>query len=188
VRCAATILLLDLLNYAAHRTFHSVSFLWRVHEVHHSDPDYDVSTAARFHPIEVVGVQGAHLAVIALLAPPALAVFIAGLLTEVLNLFVHANASLPGWVERWLRIVFITPDLHRIHHSEDIGEQQRNLGQTFAFWDRLFGTFQQDEPRAGEITTGLKGFQNAESFGLGFMLMGPFQSRPQPQPDPVSGD
>jgi sterol desaturase/sphingolipid hydroxylase (fatty acid hydroxylase superfamily) len=69
VRCAVTILLLDLLNYAAHRTFHSVSFLWRVHEVHHSDPDYDVSAAARFHPIEV-GVQGAHLAVIALLASP----------------------------------------------------------------------------------------------------------------------
>jgi sterol desaturase/sphingolipid hydroxylase (fatty acid hydroxylase superfamily) len=109
------------------------------------------------------------------------AVLIAGLLTEVLNLFVHANASLPGWAERWLRIVFITPDLHRIHHSEDVEEQQRNLGQTFAFWDRLFGTYE-GEPGAGEITRGLKGFQNAESFGLGFMLLEPFQSRPPSQP------
>jgi len=186
LRFAATLIILDLVRYAVHRLFHSVYFLWRVHEVHHSDPEYDVSTAGRFHPIEVILEQGSQLAIILLLAPPPLAVFVSGLLTIVLNLFVHANAFLPGWAEQILRMVFITPGMHRIHHSEDIKEQTRNLGQTFAWWDRLFGTYS-DQPQAGEagLITGIKGLQNEGSLGLGFMLAEPFQSRPQPQADPV---
>jgi sterol desaturase/sphingolipid hydroxylase (fatty acid hydroxylase superfamily) len=123
--------------------------------------------------------------VIALLAPPPIAVFVAGLLTAVLNLFVHAKASLPGWLERYLRMVFITPDLHRTHHSEDVWEQWQNLGQTFVWWDRLFGTYA-DQPRArNEIKTGLKGMQNAESLGLGFMLAEPFQEWRQTQTESI---
>jgi len=186
VRCGATILLLDLVTYATHRAFHSVPLLWRVHEVHHSDPDYDVSTAARFHPIEVVLVQGAHLVMILLLAPPPIAVFASGLFTVVLNLFVHANASLPRWAELPLRRVFITPDLHRIHHSEDIVEQGRNLGQTFIWWDRLFGTYASRALDLDGGRIGLKGLQNEQSLGLGFMLAEPFQSRAQLQVDPAA--
>jgi sterol desaturase/sphingolipid hydroxylase (fatty acid hydroxylase superfamily) len=178
VQCLIAVPLLDLVHYGVHRAFHSAAFLWRVHEIHHSDPDYDVSTAGRFHPIEVVAGQGMFIAAVILLAPPPIAVFISVLLTVVLNLFVHANAALPQWAERMLRYVFVTPNLHRIHHSEEIYEQSRNLGQTFIWWDRLFGTYT-GRPDAGEegIKTGIKGLQNADSLGLGFMLAKPFRSR-----------
>jgi sterol desaturase/sphingolipid hydroxylase (fatty acid hydroxylase superfamily) len=181
------ILVLDLVRYGMHRAFHSISYLWRVHEVHHSDPDFDVSTAGRFHPLEVVSTQALYLAVIWLLAPPPLAVFAAELLALVLNLFAHANASLPGWAEKLLRVILITPDLHRIHHSEEIGEQSRNFGQTFPWWDRLFGTYLA-EPAAGEegLVTGIKGLQNGRSLGLGFMLAEPFRSRSESQTEPVA--
>jgi sterol desaturase/sphingolipid hydroxylase (fatty acid hydroxylase superfamily) len=185
-RCLAAVVLLDLVHYATHRAFHSVSVLWRVHEVHHSDPDYDVSTAARFHPIEVVLTQGAYLAVVAVLAPPAVGVFAAVLLTVALNLFAHANASLPGWVEKPVRALFVTPDMHRIHHSEDIAEQSRNFGQTFPWWDRIFGTYLA-KPAAGEgMVTGIAGLQEGESVGLGFMLAEPFRPPTHSQADPAS--
>jgi sterol desaturase/sphingolipid hydroxylase (fatty acid hydroxylase superfamily) len=186
VRCAATLLLLDLTNYLVHRTYHAVGFLWRVHEVHHSDPDYDVSTAGRFHPLEVLIGQTGLLSVIALSAPPPAAVFAAELLTLLINFFVHANVSLPVPVERVLRTVIITPGLHRIHHSEEMEEQGTNLGQTFSWWDRLFGTYL-DEPDSGEdrLVTGVKGLQTPASAGLGFMLSEPFRSRAQSQADPI---
>jgi sterol desaturase/sphingolipid hydroxylase (fatty acid hydroxylase superfamily) len=178
VRCAATVLLLDLARYLIHRTYHAVGFLWRIHEVHHSDPDYDVSTAGRFHPLEVLVDQGSILATIALLAPPVSAVFAAELVTLLLNFFVHANASLPGAVDQALRAVIVTPDMHRIHHSEQMEEQWRNLGQTFSWWDRLLGTYR-GNPAAGDkgLVTGVKGLQNAGSIELGFMLAEPFRSR-----------
>jgi sterol desaturase/sphingolipid hydroxylase (fatty acid hydroxylase superfamily) len=186
VRCAATVLLLDLTQYLIHRTYHAVGFLWRIHEVHHSDPDYDVSTAGRFHPLEVLIGQAGLLSVIALLAPPPAAVFGAELMTLLLNFFVHANASLPRPLERALRAVIITPDLHRTHHSDEMEEQWTNLGQTFSWWDRLFGTYL-DRPASGEdaIATGVKGLQNATSIKLGFMLSEPFRPRTQSQADPI---
>ena len=138
---AATLPALDLILYGSHRLYHSVHFLWRIHEVHHSDRDFDVSTAVRFHPIEVFITQGLYLGAIALLAPPAAAVFTSQILVVVENLFVHANKSLPPTVERALRWIVITPDLHRIHHSEGLAEQNLNYGQLFPWWDRLFGTY-----------------------------------------------
>jgi len=188
VQSIAAIILLDLVHYVTHRAFHAVPLLWRVHEVHHSDPDYDVSTAARFHPIEVVSVQGAYLAAVALLAPPPIAVFLSELLSVVLNLFAHANASFPAKVEKWLGAVFMTPDVHRIHHSADEADHSRNLGQTFVWWDRIFGTYL-GQPRAGaeEMITGIHGLRTSRSLGLGFMLAEPFQSRGQKQTDPASG-
>jgi len=175
VRCAATIILLDLLHYATHRAFHSFAVLWHVHEVHHSDPDFDVSTSGRFHPIEVVLVQGATLGAVALLAPPPVAVFASSLLAMALNFFSHANAALPKRLDALVRAVLVTPDMHRIHHSEEIAEQSRNFGQTFPWWDRLFGTYLAD-PAAGEkMTTGITGIRGVSSLGLGFMLAEPFR-------------
>jgi sterol desaturase/sphingolipid hydroxylase (fatty acid hydroxylase superfamily) len=175
-RCAVTLLVLDLTRYATHRAFHSVHLLWRIHEVHHSDPDYDVSTAGRFHPLEVVFTEAAYLAVVAVLAPPPIAVFAAELLTVVLNLFEHANASLPAWLEKSLRLVIITPDIHRIHHSEEIQEQSQNFGQTFCWWDRLFGTFQSGDEESNKVrVTGVKGLRNSTSLQFRFMLARPFQ-------------
>ncbi len=184
VRCALAVLLLDLTHYWTHRAFHAVPVLWRIHEVHHSDPDYDVSTAGRFHPLEVVAVEAVYLAVIAMLAPPVVAAFTAELLAVALNLFAHANVSLPWAAETWLRRVIVTPNFHRIHHSLDPSEQFRNLAQTFPWWDHLFGTYQAaaaDE----EIATGVAGFRNASSIRLGFMLAEPFARRGQAQENPA---
>jgi sterol desaturase/sphingolipid hydroxylase (fatty acid hydroxylase superfamily) len=186
VRCVLTVLLLDLTDYLVHRTYHAVGFLWRVHEVHHSDPDYDVSTAGRFHPLEVLMGQSAGLAVIAVFAPPAVAVFTREILTLLLNFFVHANASLPRPVERVFRAIFITPDLHRIHHSEEMEEQWRNLGQTFSFWDRIFGTYLDRAAAGDDVVTGVKGLRNPGSLEMGFMLSEPFRPRSESQADPIA--
>jgi sterol desaturase/sphingolipid hydroxylase (fatty acid hydroxylase superfamily) len=178
LRCLLALLIIDLAHYITHRAFHSFSWLWRIHEVHHSDPDFDVSTAGRFHPLEVVLTHGFTLAVIVLLAAPPLAVFAAQLTGAAINLFVHANASLPAGLDRVLRRVFVTPNMHRIHHSEEIREQSTNLGQIFGWWDRLFGTYLADAS-AGEkgIVTGIKGMQNDRSLHIGMMLAAPFKAR-----------
>ena len=178
VQFVAAVLVLDLTHYATHRLFHAVPLLWRVHEVHHSDPDYDVSTAVRFHPLETVSVQAVYLGFIALLAPPPAAAFAAEFITLAVNLWVHANVSVSSEVEMQLRRVLITPDLHRIHHSTDIAEQSRNLGQTFPWWDRIFGTYLA-EPAAGQegMVTGITGMRQERSLGLGFMLAEPFKRR-----------
>lgn len=191
VRCAIAVALLDLLQYWIHWSFHHVPLLWRVHQVHHSDPDYDVSTAGRFHPLESLYTQAIHLGAIALLAPPAAGVFIAEILSVILNLSAHANASLPPWSEKILRSVLITPDLHRIHHSRDSIEQQRNLGQTFPWWDRFFGTYSaRASGEEGAFRTGLKELGNRDCLGIGFMLAEPFrkttQENPEVNPDPLT--
>lgn len=167
VRCVIAILALDLVRYSTHRLSHSVGALWRFHQVHHSDPDFDISTELRVHPVEVVLTQGAYLLAVALLAPPVVAVLIAELASILQSFFAHANASLPGWVEKPLRAVFVTPDMHRIHHSEEVTEQYRNLSDIFAWWDRLFGTYM-EKPVAGDdqIVTGLKGFRTSVALGL----------------------
>ena len=181
-RCVLAILLLDLAKYAVHRTFHSVAFLWRVHRVHHSDPDFDVSTSARVHPIEVVLTQGSYFMVIAIFAPPVAGVLIAEVLSAFESFFGHANASLPEWAEKPLRRLFVTPDMHRIHHSEEIGEQCTNYGDCFPWWDRLFRTYLAD-PAAGRdgMVVGLKGYQNDASLGVAFMLTQPFLAEKKAQ-------
>jgi len=180
VRCVIAILALDLVRYSTHWLSHSVGALWRFHQVHHSDPDFDISTALRVHPIEVVLTQGAYLLAVAILAPPVVAVLVAELGSILQSFFAHANASLPGWVEKPLRAVFVTPDMHRIHHSEEVTEQYRNLSDIFPWWDHLFGTYM-DKPAAGDdqIVTGLRGFQNERSLGIGFMLAQPFRKLSQ---------
>jgi len=184
LRIVAAILLLDLAQYWVHRTFHRVPWLWRVHEVHHSDPEYDVSTAARFHPLEALGTQVVILGMVALLAPPVLAVFLAEMLKVVVNLLSHANAAFPAQVDAVVRAVFVTPSVHRIHHSEEIAEQSSNFGQVFPWWDRLFGTYRA-RPAKEHLVTGLRGFQTSASLALTFMLSEPFQVR-EPQRGPAS--
>jgi sterol desaturase/sphingolipid hydroxylase (fatty acid hydroxylase superfamily) len=184
IQFAATIILLDLLQFGLHWTLHHVGLLWRIHEVHHSDPDFDVSTAARFHPLEALFDQGVLLVGILILTPPVSAVFVAEMLKVTLNFWEHANASLPDRIERAVRWVLITPDLHRIHHSDDEREQSRNLGQIFPWWDRMAGTYL-DRPAASEeeFGTGLKGYQNRACIGVGFMLGEPFRRQAETQRD-----
>jgi sterol desaturase/sphingolipid hydroxylase (fatty acid hydroxylase superfamily) len=175
VRCALTVVLLDLLQYWIHWSFHHVPWLWRVHAVHHSDADFDVSTAGRFHPLEALYSEGIRFGAIALLAPPVAGVFAAELLGAIVNLTSHANASFPASVETLIRAIFVTPDLHRIHHSDDVAEQQRNLGQTFPWWDRWFGTYVSSARfGGGSFRTGLRELENRDTLGIGFMLAEPF--------------
>ncbi len=172
-----TVLLLDLVKYAVHRLFHSVPLLWRVHQVHHSDPDFDVSTGVRAHPIETVLTQAAALVAILVFRLPPAAVLAAELMACAQSFFQHANASLPTRLEAALRPWLVTPDWHRIHHSMDEADQQHNLGEMFPWWDRLFGTYS-SRTTAGEdpFPTGLQGFKNASSLRLAAMLATPFKT------------
>jgi sterol desaturase/sphingolipid hydroxylase (fatty acid hydroxylase superfamily) len=174
---AITLLLLDLVKYATHRLQHATGILWRVHQVHHSDPDFEVSTGLRAHPIETILTQGAALLVILALRLPPAAVLAAELVSCAQSFFQHANASLPPALERALRPWLVTPDLHRIHHSIEEADQGRNMGETFPWWDRLFGTYSPATATGDEhFPTGLKGAKNAGSLRIAFMLATPFKA------------
>ena len=150
VRFAIGFAALDLTAYASHRAFHAVAPLWRVHRVHHSETDLDLTTGLRFHPVEAVLVQGLWLAVIAVLGVPAGAVALGGLAVVVQDFFTHANLRLPQGVDRWLRFVIITPAMHRVHHYEGVPEQNTNFGTIFSLWDRVFGTYNAGFPAGAD--------------------------------------
>ena len=132
---------LDIVSYLGHRLFHSVGMLWRVHQVHHSETDLDLTTGFRFHPIEGLIVQAFRLAAIALLGISPLAVVCAGLAILIQDYFTHANLRFPRAADQALRWLIITPDMHRTHHSQLFDEQNANFGTIFSFWDRIFGTY-----------------------------------------------
>ncbi|MBM3734226.1 MAG: sterol desaturase family protein [Acidobacteria bacterium] len=172
---AAAILLLDLVHYGTHRLYHRVGFLWRLHSVHHSDPDFDVSTAVRFHPLEVILTSAIYVAAILVLAPPPAAVAAAELHTTLLNFFAHANARLPARASALLGRILITPGLHRLHHSIREQDQGKNLGQTFVWWDRLFGTYG-PEPASGPVSdVGLEEASPEQATRIWFLFAEPFQ-------------
>jgi len=175
LRFILTILLLDFVRYAIHWAEHHVPVLWRMHQVHHSDPDFDLSTGARVHPLEMVLMQGATLTAVALLAPPVAAVLVVELVTCFQVFFAHANVSMPAGLEKYLRRLVVTPQMHRVHHSEDAQEQSRNLSDIFPWWDHLFRTYLA-APATGDLgLVGMKGLQNTASLDLWFMLSQPFR-------------
>jgi len=178
IRGVIAVLILDFVRYAAHWCFHAIPWLWRIHQVHHSDPDFDATTAGRFHPAEVVFTQGANMAAIALLAAPPLAVLILEVAIAFQSFFVHANAALPKWAESLLRRVAITPALHRIHHSADAGDFNCNLGEVLCWWDRLLGTYLSESHAGAAMTTGLNDYRDEKRLGVGFLLMLPFRRTP----------
>jgi sterol desaturase/sphingolipid hydroxylase (fatty acid hydroxylase superfamily) len=143
VAIALTILALDLRAWLYHRALHASPLLWRVHRVHHSDVEIDLSTGLRFHPLEAIGVWASKLAVIALLGPPVAGVLLHELCYGLVSLFEHANVRLPARLERGVRRVFVTPELHRVHHSLRVEESNANFATMFSFWDRLFGTLRE---------------------------------------------
>lgn len=150
VAAPAAVLLLDLLIYFQHRVFHAVPVLWRLHRVHHADPELDASSGLRFHPAEILlslAIKAA--AVIALGAPPE-AVLVFEVLLNATSLFNHANLAIPAWLDRPLRQVLVTPDMHRIHHSEIREETDSDFGFCLSCWDRIFGTYRA-EPAKGQL-------------------------------------
>jgi sterol desaturase/sphingolipid hydroxylase (fatty acid hydroxylase superfamily) len=174
----AAILLLDLAIYLQHLVFHALPLLWRLHRVHHADLDFDVTTGTRFHPIEILLSMGIKFLIIITLGPPVIAVLIFETLLNVTAMFNHSNISMPSQVDRILRSLLVTPDMHRVHHSIDRIETNANFGFCFSFWDRLLGTYK-PVPTLGHtaMTIGIPGFRNPRDVvNLKGMLANPFDS------------
>jgi sterol desaturase/sphingolipid hydroxylase (fatty acid hydroxylase superfamily) len=177
VRCLVAVLLLDLARYLQHRLMHSWPVLWRLHQVHHSDEDFDLTTGLRFHPLEAVLTQGSYLGVVAVLAPPVEAVLVAELATVVQNFFAHANARIPAFIERPLRRVLVTPEMHRVHHSVEIDEQNTNFGSILPFWDSLFRTYRAAPRDHDTLRFGLKELAPGTDLPMRVLLSMPFAGR-----------
>jgi sterol desaturase/sphingolipid hydroxylase (fatty acid hydroxylase superfamily) len=177
LRIGLAFVVLDGTRYLQHRLMHAVPVLWRLHQVHHSDEDFDLTTGLRFHPIEAVLTQGSYLVVVAAMAAPVEAVLLAELATIAQNFFAHANLRLPGRVERLLRRVVVTPELHRVHHSVDLAEQNTNFSSLFPFWDRLGGTYRDGPAEDRPLVFGLRELAPGTPLTLGRLLRMPFAGR-----------
>jgi sterol desaturase/sphingolipid hydroxylase (fatty acid hydroxylase superfamily) len=173
---AVSVVALDLAIYLQHVAFHAVPALWRLHRMHHSDLDFDVTTGARFHPLEILLSAGIKVGVVAALGAPALAVLVFEVLLNATSMFNHGNVRLPGRLDRVLRWALVTPDMHRVHHSAVRRETDSNYGFNLPCWDRLFGTYRA-QPAAGHeaMTIGLERFRDPRELRLGRMLLQPFQ-------------
>ena len=172
----ASVVFLDLVIYLQHVMVHAVPALWRLHRVHHADLDYDLTTGARFHPIEIILSMLIKFAAIVVLGPPLVAVVIFEVLLNATAMFNHGNLKLPLALDRVLRWLVVTPDMHRVHHSVEPNETNSNYGFNLPWWDRLFGTYIA-QPRAGHegMTIGLDKFRDPKQTArLPGMLLMPF--------------
>jgi sterol desaturase/sphingolipid hydroxylase (fatty acid hydroxylase superfamily) len=176
VAVAVSVVALDLAIYLQHVMFHAVPALWRLHRMHHADQDFDVTTGARFHPVEIVLSMVLKLAVVAALGAPAVAVLVFEVLLNATAMFNHSNVRLPPALDRLVRWLIVTPDMHRVHHSVLETETNSNFGFNLPWWDRLFGTYR-DQPEAGHeaMTIGVRQFRDAEEQRLDRMLTQPFR-------------
>jgi sterol desaturase/sphingolipid hydroxylase (fatty acid hydroxylase superfamily) len=176
VKVLVSLLFLDLAIYFQHRVFHYVTALWRFHRMHHADLDVDVTTGARFHPIEILLSLGIKLLVILPLGAPPLSVLIFEIGLNASSMFNHSNVRIPWRLDRLLRWVVVTPDMHRVHHSILRPETDSNFGFNFPWWDKLFRTYRV-EPEAGHeaMTIGIEQFRDPKELVLTRMLMQPFR-------------
>lgn len=167
------VIILDMMIYWQHVAFHRIPVLWRLHKVHHADRDLDASSGLRFHPVEIVMSMLYKMVVVVGLGAPVVAVIIFEILLNACALFNHANVRLPRWIERPLRLVMVTPALHRIHHSVIERETNTNFGFSVIWWDKIFRTYT-DTPK-GELTLGLSEYQTDAPSGLVWSLTVPFK-------------
>jgi sterol desaturase/sphingolipid hydroxylase (fatty acid hydroxylase superfamily) len=169
-------IILDFAIWFEHLMSHKISLFWRVHRMHHADIGFDVTTALRFHPIEIVLSMLWKAVVIILLGAPPVAVLIFEIVLNGSSMFNHANLKLPEAVDRLLRLVIVTPDMHRIHHSTERAETDSNYGFNFTFWDRLFGTYRR-EPIRGRtgIEIGIEDWRDERPAHLVWSLLLPFK-------------
>ncbi len=161
VTLVASILILDFVIWVQHRAFHAIPALWRVHRVHHADPDYDLTTGLRFHPIEISISMLIKMLVIVAIGAPITAVVLFEVLLNATSTFNHGNVRIGFGFDRILRWVIVTPDMHRVHHSVDQIETNSNFGFNVPWWDRLFGTYR-DQPVTGHeaMVVGVAGFDD----------------------------
>jgi sterol desaturase/sphingolipid hydroxylase (fatty acid hydroxylase superfamily) len=169
-------LALDLAIYAQHVAFHKAPVLWRLHRMHHADLDIDVSTGLRFHPIEIILSMLIKMGIVIVVGVPALAVVAFEVVLNATSMFNHSNAAMPGWLDRIVRLVVVTPDMHRVHHSIKRHETDSNFGFNLPWWDRLFGTYRA-EPEAGHqgMTVGLPIFRDPQELRLDRLITQPFR-------------
>lgn len=181
-----TVVVLDLVIYLQHVVFHAVPALWRLHRMHHADLDIDVTTGARFHPVEILLSMVIKMAVVAALGAPAVGVVVFEVLLNATSMFNHANLKLPRRLDRVLRWLVVTPDMHRVHHSAIRRETDSNFGFNLPWWDRLLGTYR-DQPEKGHdgMTIGLTIFRDPGASRLDKLLIQPFLN---PRRDPLADD
>jgi sterol desaturase/sphingolipid hydroxylase (fatty acid hydroxylase superfamily) len=181
VAVVLSLILLDLAIYLQHVMFHAVPLLWRFHLVHHSDQDFDVTTGIRFHPVEILLSMVVKFGVIAALGLPVLGVFLFEVLLNATSMFNHGNVRLTQPLDRWLRCVLVTPDMHRVHHSVEVDESNSNFGFNLPWWDRLLGTYRA-QPRAGHLamSLGVEHLVLPEARGLLRLLALPFAAAAGP--------
>jgi len=170
-------LILDLVIWGQHVAFHKVPWLWRLHRMHHADLDIDVTTGLRFHPIEILISMLIKMATVALFGIPPAGVVLFEVVLNATSMFNHSNARMPAWLDRIVRLVVVTPDMHRVHHSIVRSETDSNFGFNVPWWDRLFGTYRA-APQAGHdgMTIGLPIFRNPAELRLDRLLTQPFRN------------
>ena len=170
------VVLLDLAIYLQHVMVHAVPAFWRLHRMHHADLDFDVTTGARFHPIEILLSMMIKLLVVAALGAPPVAVLIFEVMLNASSMFNHGNVRIPEGLDRVLRWFVVTPDMHRVHHSALRRETNSNFGFSLPWWDRLFGTYRA-QPAAGHdaMTIGIEQFREPGDLRLDRMLIQPFK-------------
>jgi len=174
-----SIIALDLIIYLQHVMVHALPLLWRLHRVHHADPDYDVTTGARFHPLEILLSMLIKFATIIVLGPPVVAVILFEIMLNALAMFNHGNVGLPQKLDKLLRWLIVTPDMHRVHHSVEDDETNSNFGFNLSCWDRMFGTYR-EQPRAGHraMKIGVRGLHDSRQVvWISGMLRIPFIGR-----------
>lgn len=176
VGVVCSVVILDLAIYFQHVLFHAVPALWRLHRMHHADLEFDVSTGLRFHPIEILLSMLIKYAAIAAFGASALAVLIFEVLLNATSMFNHGNVRIPAGVDRIVRWIIVTPDMHRVHHSILSRETNSNFGFNLPWWDHLFGTYRA-QPAAGHeaMTIGIEQFRDPRELGLDRMLLQPLR-------------
>ena len=176
LEAALVFLILDFAIWLQHLLSHKIPVLWRLHRVHHSDRDMDVTTAIRFHPAEIALSMVLKIGLVYALGAPVEAVIAFEVVLNGAAMFNHANLRLPRPVDRALRLLIVTPDMHRVHHSVECAEHDSNYGFNLAVWDRLFGTYT-DQPASGHegMRIGLAPYQDGAPTRLGWTLALPFR-------------
>ncbi|AXS39625.1 sterol desaturase family protein [Breoghania sp. L-A4] len=178
---------LDFVIWLEHLVFHKVPLLWRIHRMHHGDPDIDVTTALRFHPVEIVLSMLVKAGIVVALGAPALAVLVFEAVLNGAAMFNHANCRLPLWLDGVLRLVIVTPDMHRVHHSVQRRETDSNYGFNLAIWDRMFGTYVA-QPALGHegMDIGLAEERGDAPTGLAWCLTVPFRKSARREAAPAA--
>ena len=180
ISVAISIVVLDFVIYLQHVLMHAIPALWRLHRVHHADLDYDFTTGVRFHPLEIIVSMLIKFVAILILGPPVAAVVIFEIILNASSMFNHGNIKLPAALDRILRLLIVTPDMHRVHHSVEKDESNRNFGFNLSWWDHLFDTYRQ-QPRAGheEMVVGIQNYRELRDVtSIHGLLLLPFRNKP----------